>query len=221
MSSELNIKNATDSDRTLITNFICDHFNGVEPIQTFYYQKDAPMDGPPKDLIDESITTDSLFLAYIKDELVGVLIAGEITEDIAEKDIEYAASSGYGQKGTDVFNLLSYVGEKADICNRLKVSRSLHIHIVSVHSNFLKLGIAKKLFEACIVLGEARNYPACSVDCTSYYTARIAESFDMKCESIVTYDEYNEHIGKILFIPKEPHTVIKTYAKLYSIKNSS
>lgn len=213
--SEIEIKSASKSDTESITEFICKHFNGSEPIQMFYYKKDVPMDPPPADLIKESIESETLLLAYIDNQLVGVIIAGEITKDVAHQDLEYASSAGYGEMGMDVFNLLSYVGEKADICNRLKVPRSLHIHIVSVHSNFQKRGIAKKLFKECIERGEKSKFPACSVDCTNFYTSKIAESCDMKCESSVTYDEYNKHVGKNLFTPHEPHTTIKTYAKLY------
>lgn len=217
--SEIEIKCASENDIEAISDFICAYFNGTEPIQMFYHDKSSPMDPPPKDMIKESIDSQFLFLAFTKNQLVGVLIAGEITKDIADKDIEYAETSNYGQMGMDVFNLLSYVGEKADICNRLKVQRSLHIHIVSVHPNFLRMGIARKLFKECIEQAERREFPACSVDCTSFYTSKIAESFNMICESYVTYHEYNNHIGKILFNSSEPHTVIKTYAKIFSIKN--
>lgn len=215
MSEEVEIRTATQSDADEINEFICEHFNDYEPIQMFYYRPDLPMDPPPKDLNDEAIAAETLLLAYIDNQLVGVLIASEITNEVADKDKEYALLSDYGQKGTDVFNLLSYIGEKADLCNRLSIPNSLHIHIISVHRSFLKRGIGKKLFIKGMELARIKKYPACSVDCTSSFTSRIAESCKMKCESIVTYDEYNEHVGKVLFIPREPHTMIKTYAKLF------
>lgn len=213
MSVEIRV--ATQSNFDEISDFICEHFNGFEPIQMFYYRPELPMDPPPRDLLDEAIAAATLLLAYIDNQLVGVLIASEITNEVADMDKEYASSSGYGQKGTDVFNLLAYVGEKADLCNRLSIVNSLHIHIISVHQNFLKRGIAKMLFVESVKMGRKMKFPACSVDCTNIFTCRIAESCGMKCESIVTYDEYNSHIGKILFTASEPHTTIKTYAKLY------
>lgn len=214
MSKVVEIRTAAPSDSDEISDFICEHFNDYEPIQMFYHRPDLKMDPPPKDLNDEAIASETLLHAYIENQLVGVLIASEITNEVADKDKEYASSSGYGQKGTDVFNLLSYIGEKADLCNRLSIPNSLHIHIVSVHRSFLKLGIASKLFVKCVELARVKKYPACSVDCTSSFTSRIAESCGMKCESIVTYEEYNEHVGAILFVSREPHTSIKTYAKI-------
>lgn len=211
--TDLTIKIAEEGDTSAIDDFICTHFNGQEPIQVFHVRKEDEMDPPPPELVKECLETRTTLLAYQKDKLVGVLIAGEINSDIAEKDIEYAED--YGPKGTDVFALLSYVGEKSDVCNRLEIPRCLHIHIVSVHLDHLGQGIAKKLFAECIENGRKKNFPAFSVDCTSYYTARIAESFQMTCLSSVTYDEYNKKIGETLFIPSEPHTVIKTYVKKY------
>lgn len=214
--SDLVIKVAQDKDADLISEFICVHFNGYEPIQLFHVRKDEEMDPPPPDLVKECLESETTFLAYQGDKLVGVLIAGEINSDIADKDLEYAGD--YGPKGVDVFALLSYIGEKADICNRLEIPRCLHTHILSVHNDHLGQGIAKKLFSFCIETGKQKKFPAFSVDCTSFYTAKIAESFGMNCLSTVTYDEYNEKIGEKLFEPSEPHTVIKSYVKFYDDK---
>jgi len=210
---DIKIKFAEKSDSSAVDEFICVHFNDNEPIQTFHVRKDEVMDPPPAGLVDECIDSQTLLLAYKAEKLVGVLIAGEITSDVGEKDLEMAKT--FGPKGNDVFELLSYIGEKADICNRLKVPRSLHIHILSVHKDCLCQGIAKKLFQSCIENGKSKKYPAVSVDCTSYFTSLIAEKLNLKCVSTVTYDEYNKHIGKELFIAIAPHTEIKSYAKLY------
>lgn len=211
--SDIKIKIAAEIDSAAISDFICVNFNDQEPIQVFHVRKGELMDPPPRSMVKECIESQTTLLAYEGDDLVGVLIAGEISTDVAEKDLEYAEE--YGPKGVDVFALLAYVGDKADICNRLNIPRCLHVHIMSIHLNHLKKGIAKKLFEYCIENGRSKNFPALSVDCTNYYTSKIAESFGMSCLSTVTYDEYNDHIGATLFVPSEPHTEIKSFAKLY------
>jgi len=212
--TDVQIKQADESQFDDISEFICLHFNGHEPIQLFHCRPDWVMDPPPADLLRESIASQDLLLAYMGDKLVGVLIASEITSEVGEKDLEYAEA--FGPKGTDVFQFLAYIGEKANVCGRLKVTRSLHIHIVSVHLDHHHQGIARKLFESCIETGRRKKFPAVSVDATNFYTSKIAEKFQMKCLSTVTYDEYNQHIGKKLFIPQQPHSEIKTFAKIYS-----
>lgn len=212
--TDVQIKYADESQLNDISEFVCLHFNGYEPIQLFHYRPDWIMDPPPEDLLRESIASQNLLLAYKGDKLVGVLIASEITSEVGDKDLEYAEA--FSPKGVDVFEFLAYIGEKANVCGRLKIARSLHIHIISVHLDHHHQGIAKKLFESCIETGIRKKFPAVSVDATNFYTSKIAEKFQMTCLSTVTYDEYNEHIGKKLFIPQQPHSEIKTFAKIYS-----
>lgn len=207
--SDIKIKIAEESDVLAVSDFVCLHFNGSEPIQVFHVRKGEYMDPPPIELLHECIESETLLLAYCDEKLIGVLIAGEINSDVKDKDLELAES--FGPKGVDVFELLSFVGEKADVCNRLKVPRSLHIHIISIHCDHLRKGIASKLFSSCIEIGRSRKFPIISVDCTSFFTTRIAVKLGLSCLSTVTYDEYNKHIGKQLFVASEPHSEIRTY----------
>lgn len=204
------IRIAVENDAEAISDFVCLHFNGCEPIQVFHVRKGEEMDPPPMELIQEGIESETILMALDGEKLVGVLIAGEINSDVSDKDLEFAET--FGPKGVDVFELLSFVGGKADLCNRLMVPRSLHIHIVSVHKDRLREGIASRLFEFCIENGRAKNFPVISVDATSFFTSKIAEKFGMSCLSTVTYDEYNKHIGKQLFVASKPHSDIRTFA---------
>lgn len=105
--------------------------------------------------------------------------------------------------------------KKADYCNKLNVPYCLHIHAIAVHPDYQGQSIAKKLFEFCMANGEAKHFPAVSVDCTNYFSVKIAEEFEMTCLSVVTYNEYNELIGDEIFHPNEPHTIIKSYVKVF------
>lgn len=87
--------------------------------------------------------------------------------------------------------------------------------MLSVHVDYLRQGIATKLFKFCIDNGAVRGFPAFSIDCTSHYACLIAERLDMSCLSVMTYDEYNELVGEKIFVASEPHTKVKSHAKLY------
>lgn len=215
--TDIKIKIAREINLTEISDFLCSQFNPYEPIKKFHVRKDEVMDPQPIGLLRDCIGSRTTLMAYKGSKLVGVMIAGKIDKDVADRDLEYA--EGLGPKGADIFELSSYLGEKSDVCSRLKVRCSLQFHILSVHTEHCRQGIAKKLFEFCVANGRSKNYPAFSVDCTSNYTAHIAESFGMSCISTVTYDEYNKHIGEKLFVPDGPHSKIRTYAKLYSSSN--
>lgn len=211
--AELKIKVAEVSDLTVISDFLVAHFHDKEPLERSHVNKVDKMI-PEYDFILDCISHETTLMAFVDDELIGVLLSGKILPDEAERNLESAKQMA-SEKCADILRFISYNEWKADFCNKMSVPYCLHIHIISVHTNYQGRGIAKKLFSFCVEIGKIKSFPAFSVDCSSIFTSRIAESFGMTLYSIVTYDEYNKHIGEVKFIPSEPHTVIKSYAKLY------
>lgn len=210
---DVTIRIAERSDLSLINNFATDFFHDQEPIESSHVDKSDKM-VPDDEFVLDCIDCGTTLMAHDGDKLIGVMIAGKILPDEAERSLEWAKQMK-SKKSADVLKFLSYIEAKADSCKRLQVPQCLHIHIISVHPNHQGLGIAKKLFAACIVNGRSKNYPALTIDCSNVFTARIAESFELKLLSTVTYDEYCTHIGEKLFIPSQPHIKITTYAKVY------
>lgn len=209
--SNIKIRTALAADFRELQAFISLYFYKDDPMAMFHYGKDRLME-PPDEYLRECIDNETTFMAFKDSKLVGVLVAGAITSDVVDDDFDNKDS-----KTADIFRFLSYIEKKADYCNRLQVLQSLHIHVLSIHPDHQRQGIASQLFTHCVETGKTKNYPAFSTDCSSYYSERIAEKFGMSCLSTTTYDEYNEHIGKQIFIGVcEPHSVIKSYAKLYN-----
>ena len=207
----LEIQFATDSDFDQIYEFLDENFHDhAEPIQQAHKDKDVRMH-PHKEFLKSCIESGMTLVGFIDDVLVGVLIAAKIHNQEHERNAEEAKMCDT-QKSTDVLQFVSYIDEKANYCNRLQIPETLHMHIVSVHKDYQGRGIARKLFEFCIENGRQLKVRAVTVDCTNSYTAKIAAKLDFTLISIVTYDEYNEHIGKNLFTPIAPHTEIKSYA---------
>lgn len=210
--SGVTIKVADQSDFKKIYEFLCIHFLPWGPMTMSHTNKEEPMP-QSEEFLKESIESGTTLMAFSEDKLVGVLEAGRITSENKNKYDEYART--LQGKGADLIRFESYIARKSDYCNRLNVSHCLYIYVLSTHLDHLHQGIAFKLFEYIVELGRSLNYPVICVDCTSCFTARIAEKFNMRCLATITYDEYNEYIGEKLFIAKEPHTEIKSFAKVY------
>lgn len=213
--SDVKIRAANDCEVQTVENFLSKHFDGREPLAMSHVNRDEEIEPPVGNFIEECVHSETVFLAHSNEILVGVLIAGEINLEVGDpivKDFNFDAIS----KDSDIQRMLQVIIDKADVCNRLKVPRSLHIHIVSVHQEYQRRGISKKLFIAGEETAKAKNFPVVSVDCTSFYSARIAESFGWHCISTVTYEEFNELVGRIVFRPTEPHLDIKSFAKILS-----
>jgi arylalkylamine N-acetyltransferase len=115
---------------------------------------------------------------------------------------------------TQTFSTFSLtIDEKSDILVKFHPKTCLQIFIVCVHPDYKRQNIATNLLEASFDLAKSIGFDLISVDCTSKFTSNIAEKLSMDLVSTVTYDEYNNYLGKRLFSPLPPHTDIKTFVK--------
>lgn len=207
------IRIANESDASNILDFKNLHFHNCEPLELAH--PESGHESKNIEMIYEAIRNGSMLMAVqegTSKTLVGILIACPVGVDESEKLKVRAATIGV-QKRADIINFLAYIEKKANFCERFGVEESLHIHIVSVHPVYRGQHIARKLFEACLAIAKSKGFKLISVDCTSMYSARIAESLGMECISTVTYQEYNNYLGKCLFIPNLPHKEIKSFAR--------
>lgn len=209
---DIKFKAAERSDLSVIREFVDENFHDKEPIEQSHIDKTDKMK-PDENFLLDCIDCETSLMAFDGDKLIAILLAGKIQPDEAERNLE-CAKHIKSRKAADILKFLSFIDAKADYCNRLKVSYCLHVHIIAVHPHYHRQGIAKKLFELCIENGRRKNFPAITMDCTNFFTSKIAEKFDFAHVSTVTYDEYNQRVGEKLFISSEPHTDIKSYAKV-------
>lgn len=213
ISTQISIRQATQADLSSISRFIDDHFVKAEPIISSYQLDDfssANNDDDDDNFIKTCIDNGTTFVAHLSDELVGIFIAGKIAPNEHDDTLELANATN-DRKSADIMKFISFIERKADVCNRLGVAESLHIHIISVHGNYNGNGIGGKLFQRCYQVALDNGYSALSVDCTNAYTARMAQKLNMELLSTVDYDEFNEHAGSKLFVARQPHTLIRSF----------
>lgn len=203
---------ANESNAEEIFHFKSIFFDEVNPVESSYPKRGIA--GRTIQSVLEAISFQTVLMAVKKgtNKLVGILIAGPI--DLRYGQILKAlANEPSDEKAADVYSLLVYIEEKANLFERFCVKECLQIQVVSVHPDHLRQMIATKLFHAIFDVAKVKNYNLISVDSSSVYIEKIAEKFEMNCISSVSYQEYNDHLGKALFVPTEPHTEIKVFAK--------
>jgi arylalkylamine N-acetyltransferase len=211
MLKNISIRVAKSDDYEAILDLIRKHCYEEEPITISH-----PIPGHTVD--DENfsmshIVHDTVLLA-IDDEsekIAGVLIAGPIYPGDADEMLKSAEKSS--RKWGDIQKLLAYIGKKADVLGKFNLDKALHCHLLTVHQAYRGNRIGQGLFEQSFENARKLNYKLMSVDCTSVFSARVAERCGMECISAVTYAEYNEAIGEQLFRPQKPNLEIKTFAK--------
>lgn len=200
-----------------------DHDMAMELFREAYYREEPltlshPTSGHTKD--DEVFTITANFkhgtcLVAVDEEngkFAGVLSAGPIEHGSADELIE-AAKTTETEKWRDISLFLAYIEKKADMFSRFNISNAVHIQAVGVHRDYRGQRIGERLFKFCFENARKLNYPMVSADCTSIYSMKMAERCGMVHVSSVTYDEYNEIIGRKLFHPVEPNLTIKTFVK--------
>lgn len=212
MAKAISFRVAGSSDHDAVLEFLRQYYYTEEPITISH-----PEAGHTKD--DEEFT-----MSHIKNESVliatddetgtiaGALVAGPIEPGDADA-MEEAAKTTETVKWRDISLLLAYIEKKADVLHRFGLPRALHVHALGVHHGYRGQRIGEKLFDSCFENAKRLNYSMVTTDCTSVYSIKIAERLGMECVSLVTYDEYNQKIGKHLFQPHQPNVEIRTFIK--------
>lgn len=210
--ADITIRIATESDAFEVFMFKRRYFHTSEPLGQSHVN--GPASGIGIEGVLRAIEFETVLMAFENKsmKLVGILIAYPTGAD-ESKVLKRIAAETKEQQTVDTVNFIAYIDDKANICGRYNVDECLHINVLSVHPKYLGQRIGSRLFGELFTVGKLLNYEVIGVDCTSAYSAMIAEKMKMDCISTVTYDEYNSLIGKCLFKPDPKHLEIKTFAK--------
>lgn len=217
------IRAAKEVESDDIDDFLEEHFSSGNPMELAYvHTKKREKMEQKKDhdgFIKKSIAKNNVLVAIddSSNALVGVLI-GNLLESRKKEELN-TSTDIHCKARDDIDKFLAYISAKSNVIQRFNIERLFEIFIVSVHKNYRKQNIARKLFESGFDLAWKKQLEYVSVDCTSVYSSRIAESLVMECVSSVSYDEYNNYLGERLFVPILPHLDIKTFVKkIYSVQ---
>lgn len=205
------IKAAKENDATEVYNFKKVHFDTSEPVRLSHVGK-VHGHRDIKHLLGNVKSENVLMAIEISsNNLVGISICESVDTKVGE--FERAGNENEDSGFRDLIKFFNYVEEKSNICEKFQIQEFYHIFTISVHPDYRGQGIATKLFEASFDLAKSKNFKLITVECSSVYTAKIAQKMKMECISTVTYEEVNNHLGKKLFVPRSPHNDVKTFAK--------
>lgn len=115
-------------------------------------------------------------------------------------------------KRENIIEMLKFVEDKAKFIERYNRSRRMHLRTLSVHPDFRGHKVGTKLLKASVVEAKRMDFDILTVNCSNLYSGKIAANVGFELVSTVTFQEYNDHVGKQIFTPVEPHIDIKSYA---------
>uniref|UniRef100_A0A1I8NMR7 N-acetyltransferase domain-containing protein n=1 Tax=Stomoxys calcitrans TaxID=35570 RepID=A0A1I8NMR7_STOCA len=130
-----------------------------------------------------------------------------------EGDELQADELGKDNKNGQILRLLGEVNRDAGIFDRYGVEEILYLFLASVATSHGGRNIATRMTQELMRLGKLWNYQVLSMDCSSYYCARVCERLGMECLNTVLFDEYRDDSGNPIFKPALPHVAMKTFAQ--------
>lgn len=195
--------------RDKVLDFLRSHYYLEEPLTIGSYPKEQDPEDEKFNM--SQITHGTCLMALNEERIVGVLISGLKHSNEADHLFEDAARFGPTKWGT-ALKILACAERESNVYVRYNVLKALHIHILAVDAQLRGHTIGASLIEEIKKLGRHLGYPLLTLDCTSYYSAKLCERLHMDLVNVIKYDEYLDKEGKPIFKPPPPHQSLKTYA---------
>lgn len=209
--SEIVIKLAEKADETSVTEFLKSHFMMSNPLRDAYVggsEESSDLDFS----FDDSKEYNLMAIEESSSKLVGIASLLAFDKEKHKEMSNFLENPG-DSMDNDIMKFCFYIETKSDVLNRFKIDKALEIQVVSIHPDYRCRGFAGKLFEASIEFAKSRRFEFVTVLCTSSYTMRIAERLKMECIEAVTFDEYNERVGRKVFEANAGNDVAKMFVK--------
>ncbi|KAM8716615.1 hypothetical protein ACLKA7_003487 [Drosophila subpalustris] len=138
-----------------------------------------------------------------RDHIVGIILAEAQVPGDVEHMRQRAKNSGH------ITKFLSKIESEANLFERYKVSKALNLHIICVSESMRGTGLGRRLTSALMDVGRARGFPLLTACCSSFYASRQMQAMGMECAYSVSFEDYKDDNGKVVFQPPPPHTHVK------------
>ncbi|PNF37492.1 hypothetical protein B7P43_G14566 [Cryptotermes secundus] len=140
--------------------------------------------------------------------LLGVCINGEIFSD--ENMIEIVSNCTC-ERYAKFLQFIETVDRCSEFWNRVAVERALSSEALAVLGSVRGQGVGKALLEKTLQVAKDDGFPLLRVDCSSYYSAKLAEQMGLECIYSLPYSEYKNEDGCQIFDPPSPHVEYKLF----------
>ncbi|XP_069676772.1 arylalkylamine N-acetyltransferase-like 2 isoform X5 [Periplaneta americana] len=207
---KFDIVRATEKDRERVQQFLQEHYYPFEPINVAMGLENG------HSLADEAhllgcLREGTSLLALAPDEsrtLLGVCINGSIFSD--ENMVEIASTCSC-QRYAKFLWFLETVDRCSDFWKVAAVPIALTCEALAVQGSVRGVGVGKALLEHTVKVARDDNFPLLRVDCSSYYSARLAEQIGLECMYSLPYSQYKDEDGNQVLQPPSPHTELKMF----------
>ncbi|XP_023304687.2 arylalkylamine N-acetyltransferase-like 2 [Lucilia cuprina] len=198
-----------------VVQFIIDHFYRDEPLCSSE-PKVVPGETDRADIMECLKGGTSILAMQIKEngeeELVGVNVGVPKDPSSVDKYFKNAEKEGntkYGQ----VLKFLGVANRQADLFNRYGVDKLFYSFMSCVTPTCRGRNLGTRLKEELMALAKKLGYKLVTVDCSSFYSARLCKRMGWDVANFIAYSDYKDENGQVVFpnIPP-PHEGLTTLA---------
>lgn len=197
-----------------VVQFIIENFYRDEPLCSTE-PKVVPGETDRADIMECLKGGTSILAMQVKEngeeQLVGVNIGVPKDPSSVEKYFKAAEKEGntkYGQ----ILKFLGIANRQADIFNRYGVDKLFYSFMSCVLPTCRGRNLGTRLKEELMALGKRLGYKLVTVDCSSFYSARLCKKMGWDVVNFIPYSEYKDEKGQQIFNPPAPHEGLTTLA---------
>lgn len=195
-----------------VVDFLCETFYKEEPSVVNIGLSEVPPSNALLNMTLEQIKDGMTIIAVNpQNSIVGAAVnVGSCPWD-SKKTVQYARCCEDEGPSRDLIEFFAYVSRVPNIWNRYCVLKVFECSILAVDPEYRGIGLARKLVEESWYLARDCNYRLFRIDCTSRYTAKIAEGFGWKKVCTIPYCRYVKNGESVFKYIEEPHTAVDVY----------
>ncbi|KAJ9582193.1 hypothetical protein L9F63_003459 [Diploptera punctata] len=198
-------------DRIRVLDFLRQNFYNEEPLNAAMNNESNNLSKADEEHTLELLQEDMSLLAVNDDEdLIGICLSGLVTNKEAET-MEGLADTCSCERFSKLLHFLAYVEQQSNIWTKSGVTCGLSVQALAVTQAARGYGVGRALLETTRQLAKDEGYSLFRVDCSSYFSARLAEEIGMECVFSLPFSQYKDKDGCQVFKVKSPNNHMKIY----------
>lgn len=204
---------ATLDDREELRALMAVCFPRDEPFNSHWVNQDPVPEDVEHTLhcLDEG--TSFVAVDSLKNKIVGACMTCVDEKTTSIQHLLDDAEAATNRKFAQYLRLYAEVESNADMFDRYDVQKIFHVSALAVDSDYRGLSIGRTLVDKSFNLGQVQGHKLCSINCSSFFTEKIALRLKMDYVSEIPMADIKDEAGQRLTFPPAPHTHIRTYAK--------
>lgn len=148
-------------------------------------------------------------------KLVGFLTCHIYTPRFDQEVADLLAKYPPDERFITIESIFQKMDRETNLLKVYKVDKVFALFSLGVDPSMRGKSIGFRLVEKALSMAQSLGCKIASVDCTSYYSAQIAQRLGMKCIHEIAYADFVDENGEQIFKPLPIHTHLKRFVKLF------